>query len=223
VRTDIVIEIENREPRWRPRNVAQALAAAWSQTAGRLAFVLGLAGGLAAGWLLLPHLLYERQLQPLNFDHAMHTGDVGMACADCHAFRADGSFTGIPAVAACADCHSETQGESPAERRLVDDYVVAGREVPWLVYSRQPQNVHFSHAAHVELAGIECERCHGNHGETSSLPPYEVNRLSTYSRRIWGPRVAGGGPGMGDSMKMSDCSGCHARRGVQDHCLMCHK
>ncbi len=199
------------------------LAQACARQAGPLALAAGLACGLALGWLVLPAWLYGRQAQPLDFNHDLHTGQAGMACADCHAFRADGSFVGIPGTATCAECHAEPLGDTEAERILVEEYVAAGREIPWLVYSRQPQNVLFSHAPHVVLAGIECRRCHGDHGTGQTLPPYEYNRISTYSRNIWGPRLIGGGAEVWDSMKMSDCSRCHAERGVTDSCLMCHK
>lgn len=189
----------------------------------RALFILGLAIGLAIGWLLLPEILYSEQEQPMSFNHAIHATDAEMACDDCHAFRADGSFAGVPATTLCADCHEEALGDSEAERRLVDEYIGAGVEIPWLVYSRQPQNVYFSHAAHVLLAEIECRRCHGDQGTSTVSPALETNRISTYSRRIWGPRISGGGSEPWDSMKMNDCSACHAERGVEDHCLMCHK
>ena len=133
------------------------------------------------------------------------------------------TFPGIPSTALCADCHAEVSGESAAEKSLVEDYVTPGREIPWLVYSRQPDNVFFPHAAHVRLAEIECRYCHGDRGTSEASPTYEYNRISTYSRNIWGPRIAGGGPNTWDSMKMSHCTRCHAERGVKDSCLMCHK
>jgi len=194
-----------------------------SRLCRRLAFAGGLAGGLALGWLLLPGLLYSHQEQPLAFNHAIHTADEGMACDECHPFRDDGSFAGIPPVTLCADCHEEALGESEAEARLIEAYLTPDLEIPWFVYARQPQNVYFSHAAHVTLAEIDCDRCHGPHGATETLVPGQTNRISTYSRSIWGPRITGGGPSISDAMKMSDCSDCHARNGVQDHCLMCHK
>jgi hypothetical protein len=209
----------------RPRvlGLGERLLGVVAAVAARWAGLFGLAGGLAAGWLLLPALLYSQQPQPLAFNHAVHTVDEGMACADCHAFRSDGSFVGVPAVAVCADCHAEALGDTPAEKRLVEHFVATGREVPWLVDARQPQNVLFSHAAHVRLAEISCDRCHGPRGFSTTPPVHEVNRISTYSRSIWGPRIAGGGAEPWHSMKMSDCSSCHAARGVRDHCLMCHR
>lgn len=189
----------------------------------RWLFFIGLACGSLVGWQLLPEILYCRQEQPMSFDHAVHADEADLACEDCHVFRADGSFAGIPQLAVCVDCHEEPLGESEAERRLVADFIEQDREIPWLVYARQPQNVYFSHAAHVHLGEIECRRCHGDRGRADAAPPLEINRISTYSRNIWGPRISGGGPQLWDSMKMSDCSACHAERGVQDHCLMCHK
>lgn len=184
---------------------------------------LGLAAGLSAGWIALPALLYGRQQQPLPFNHRVHAEDAAMSCEDCHRFAADGSFAGIPPTGACVDCHSEAQGSSEAERMLVDEYLANGREVDWLVYARQPDNVHFPHAPHVRRAGLECRRCHGDRGSSTGTPAYEFNRITGYSRSIWGPRIAGGGPDVWDSMKMSACVACHAERGVKDHCLMCHK
>lgn len=183
----------------------------------------GLAAGLAAGWVALPALLYGRQEQPLAFNHQVHVVSAGMACEDCHGFADDGSFRGIPATASCADCHAEAQGTTEAERILVEEYVAGGREIRWLVYSRQPDNVYFSHAPHVRRAGLECRRCHGDRESSTTTPPYEFNRITGYSRAIWGPRIQGGGPHEWDSMKMSACVKCHAERGVKDHCLMCHK
>lgn len=185
--------------------------------------ILGLATGLLAGWVALPALLYGRQEQPLPFNHQSHVEGAGMACEDCHAFAADGSFSGIPTIDGCADCHGEVQGGTEAERRLVEEFVAAGREIPWRAYARQPDNVYFSHAPHVRRAGIECRRCHGDRGLSTDSPAYEFNRITSYSRAIWGPRIAGGGPNEWDSMKMGACVKCHAERGVRDHCLMCHK
>lgn len=190
---------------------------------GRALPILGLAAGLLAGWVALPAFLYGRQEQPLPFDHQVHVESAGMGCEDCHGFADDGSFTGIPPLSSCAGCHGEVQGESEAERRLVEDYVATGREIPWLVHARQPDNVYFSHAPHVRRAGLECRRCHGDHGTSTTTRVYEYNRISTYSRDIWGPRIGGGGPDEWDSMKMSACVRCHAHSGVRDHCLMCHK
>jgi hypothetical protein len=184
----------------------------------------GLACSLLAGWVLFPMLLYERIEQPLNFSHRVHAGEgVGLACDDCHPLAQDGRQAGIPAAAKCVDCHQEPIGASPDEARLVGEYLRAARPIPWQVYWRQPDNVHFPHAVHVRLAGIDCGECHGDHGANHTLPPYERNRISGYSRNIWGHSLARIGAGRGDGMKMNDCTRCHRRHGIEDGCLDCHK
>jgi hypothetical protein len=192
---------------------------------GSIAFLAGLVPALAAGWLAFPRLLYVKADQPLRFSHKTHAGEaVGLACEDCHALRADGTFTGIPAVAKCAECHAEPVGESADEKRLVEDYVKPGREIPWRVYARQPDNAFFPHAPHVKTAAIACERCHGPHGQTDTLRPHETNRVTGESRDVWGPTLLRVRREPWQGMKMSDCEGCHLERGRGGTaCIDCHK
>ena len=173
-------------------------------------FSLGLSIALGLGWAAFPRLLYARARQPIDFDHALHASDkTGYSCAECHPIGADGRFAGIPRTESCAGCHAEPQGASAEEKRLVDEYVKPGREIPWLVYARQPENVRFPHAIHVKRAGIACGRCHGAHGASASLPPHVTDRLSGYSR---------------DLRRMSDCEACHAASGhPRTACIACHK
>jgi len=173
-------------------------------------FSAGLALALALGWVGFPRLLFGRAEQPLRFSHRTHASDkTGFGCADCHPIGEDGRFAGIPRLDNCAGCHAEPQGSSAEEKRLVEEYVTPGREIPWLVYSRQPENVRFPHAVHVKQGGIACERCHGAHGASDTLPAHETNRITGYSRAV---------------TKMNDCESCHAEHlAARTACLACHK
>jgi hypothetical protein len=171
-------------------------------------FCAGLAFALVLGWLGFPRLLFARAEQPLRFSHRTHAS-TGFGCADCHPIGEDGRFAGIPGIESCAGCHAEPQGSSADEKRLVEEYVTPGRDIPWLVYSRQPENVRFPHAVHVKRGEIACVRCHGAHGESDALPVHETNRITGYSR---------------DLTKMSECESCHAERFPErTACLACHK
>ncbi|MGO9273409.1 MAG: menaquinone reductase multiheme cytochrome c subunit QrcA [Terriglobia bacterium] len=170
---------------------------------------LGLAAALLVGWVAFPRALYVQRRQPLEFRHQTHAEKSGDAqCSDCHVLRDDGTFAGIPPKETCAGCHSERIGTSKAEAILVDNYIKPGREIPWLVYARQPANVWFSHAVHVRRAALDCAECHSTYGKSHGVRVCEQDRISGYSR---------------DVMKMSDCESCHRRRNVEVGCLGCHE
>lgn len=196
-----------------------------------LFFLIGLIASLVAGWVIFPKLLYSQKNQPFDFNHAFHVEEVDNGCESCHFFREDGSFSGAPRLAQCVDCHEEMQGVSADEKEFVENYVIKGREVPWLIYSKQPDCVFFSHAAHVKGAEMNCTVCHGHIGESEHLKVYEENRISGYSRDIWGKNIAGLKRNTWDRMKMDDCAECHMEQtgrtsSVQtkkDGCFVCHK
>jgi hypothetical protein len=170
-------------------------------------FVVGLIGALIVGWWLFPPLLYSKKLQPVRFSHVVHVEDGGMACSDCHFNREDGSFSGIPNTGKCAECHAEPMGEDPEELRFVEEYVATGKQVEWVRYQVQPDNVFFSHAAHsVEACGSchpefeenpreLCNKCHPDVGGSDSAPAAQVNRITGYTSM---------------TMKMWQCERCHA-------------
>jgi hypothetical protein len=196
-----------------------------------LFFILGLVASLVLGWVIFPQLLYSKKTQPIDFNHALHNELVEDGCESCHFFREDGTYSGAPKLAQCIECHEEVQGESEEEEKFVTQYVAKGREVPWLVYARQPDCVFFSHIAHVKMGQMECVTCHGHIGESESLKMYEENRLTGYSRDIWGKNIAGIKWNSWDRMKMDDCSDCHQKNNVNQGsvqtnkggCFVCHK
>jgi hypothetical protein len=193
---------------------------------GGILFLLGFGIAIAAGWAGFPRILYRTEAQPLQFSHRVHTGEkVGMACDDCHSLTEAGYFTGVPKLEKCSGCHAEPVTQSQDEKLLVEKYVKPEREIPWLVYARQPQNVRFSHAIHMNKAKLECERCHGQHGKTDKLRTYQENRISGYSRDIWGYSISriSFEPPEHPPMKMDDCMRCHEDKNVVTACRACHK
>ena len=187
-------------------------------------FALGMGIALLTGWRAFPHVLYVRRSQPLEFLHQTHSAKSGTNdCSACHGFSSDGQFTGIAGIETCAGCHAEKMGSTQAEATLVSDYIKPSRETPWLIYSRQPANVWFSHAVHTKLAGLKCSDCHGSIGTSDRQHVYEQNRISGYSRDVWGHSLARLERAPHDGMKMSDCEDCHRRHRVEVGCLGCHQ
>jgi len=193
-------------------------------TAVTVFFIVGLVASLFFCWVIFPELLYSQKNQPVDYNHKIHLSIVDNGCQSCHFFREDGSFSGIPKLDNCAGCHEDVQGESEAEKILVEEYVKPGREIPWLVYSRQPDCVFFSHAAHINQAGLDCVTCHGHIGMSEHTKAYEENRITGLSRDIWGKNIAGIKKNSWDRMKMDDCAACHADlAGQKNACFVCHK
>ena len=189
-----------------------------------LFFLGGLALSLIVGWVIFPKLLYSQKKQPVDFNHALHMEmDEIDDCTSCHYFREDGSFSGAPKLAQCTDCHDSILSDTENELVFFEEYVQKNREVPWLIYAKQPPCVYFSHVAHVEMGQMDCVTCHGHIGESTTLPIYEQNRISLYSRNIWGHNIAGIAKNSWDRMKMDDCARCHVREGVRQASVQTHK
>jgi len=228
---EISAEAQDQESLTPPTNPQQTAPGKGAGGPITLFFILGLVASLVLGWVIFPQLLYSKKEQPVQFNHVLHNDLVDDGCESCHFFREDGTYSGVPKLAQCIDCHEEVQGESEEEAKFVNQYVLKEREVPWLVYSRQPDCVFFSHVAHVKMGQMDCVTCHGDVGESESLKPYEANRISGYSRDIWGKNIAGIKFNSWDRMKMDDCSECHVRENVNQGsvqtlrggCFVCHK
>ncbi len=183
---------------------------------GWLMFLAGFAMSLFVGWVVFPQALYSSKSQPFAFSHAVHgeDGPAGLSCEECHSFREDGSFSGVPTLAGCLDCHSDMQGTSPEEDAFHDAAVrmkAAGGEAQWFVEAKQPPCVYFSHAAHVYSAELACEECHRDVEKETSLPAGRQDRISGYSKFV------------AENMTMNDCADCHTRSGADNACFVCHK
>ncbi|MBU2548279.1 MAG: cytochrome c family protein [Proteobacteria bacterium] len=187
---------------------------------GWLSFFAGLILAVAAGWIIWQPLLYAKKTQPFPFNHVAHVEAAGLTCEECHKFDDMGRFSGAPPVRACLECHTweDRQNEdSEAETAFLNEFVTKDGEVKkeaeWLIYSKQPDCVYFSHIAHVKMGKIGCEECHGDHGKSAAPRPYYENRITRYSRDVY------------MKMKMTDCADCHTRRQKPENnaCFVCHK
>jgi len=168
---------------------------------------LGLAAGLAAGWLGYPRLAEVSVTQPIRFSHSVHAKQ-DVACKICHFAGPEGAFSGLPAIEVCASCHPETTGgrsENEKETdKLVTQYVKKGKNVPWLALARLPDHVLFTHGPHLALG---CAACHPDMSR-EDYPELKLNRISGYSNR---------------TMPMDRCRACHQDRKASVDCLACHR
>ena len=98
--------------------------------------------------------------QPVAFSHKLHAGELKMDCQYCH-FAADkGRHAAIPPTELCLNCHSQIKTNSPEIRKL-QEAVDSGENIRWKRVNLFPDYAYFNHAQHVNVAELDCMKCHG--------------------------------------------------------------
>lgn len=159
--------------------------------------ILGGVGGFAFGrFLLRPSTDVP---QPIAFNHALHTGDVGMTCDMCHPFFESGLHSGLPRLGTCMECHEEPLTESEEEQRI-RDLAAEGEDDVFRKLFKLPDHVFYSHRRHAALGEIPCETCHGDVATSTTPPERPLVRVT-----------------------MDFCTECHEDRNVESECTTCHR
>ena len=125
-------------------------------------------------------------VQPIHYSHRIHAGDNGIDCKYCHSSARVSKHSGIPSLNICMNCHksiyevsADTQKEGIDEygidynaeiKKLYaavgwDDneqkYTGETQPVKWVRIHNLPDFAYFNHSQHVEVAGVQCQTCHG--------------------------------------------------------------
>ena len=124
-------------------------------------------------------------VQPIHFSHKIHAGDNGIDCKYCHSAARTSKTSGIPSLNVCMNCHeniSEFTGEEGKEYDYTPEFYTGeiqklydavgwdvstqkytGKEKPvkWVRIHNLPDFAYYNHSQHVNVAGLECQTCHG--------------------------------------------------------------
>ena len=124
-------------------------------------------------------------IQPIHYSHKIHAGDNQIECQYCHYSAKKSKHSGIPSLNVCMNCHeniAEYNGEEDLEKVYTRDfytneikklykavgwdensqsYTGETEPVKWVRIHNLPDFVYFSHAQHVTVAGLDCQKCHG--------------------------------------------------------------
>ena len=71
--------------------------------------VIASLGSLAAGWRLPGDNRGYEPVQPINYSHRLHAGDIEIACMYCHSGAEQSRYAGIPSTSVCMNCHQEVR------------------------------------------------------------------------------------------------------------------
>lgn|SRR5574341_1178325 len=161
-----------------------------------LRILLFSAAGLVLGYNLSPLLPGAGVEQPFSFNHQVHRV---MECTLCHSGARTGVKAGLPRAEICLKCHA-TSPLANARYQEVWKQAENGSPILWQKLSKVPRHVYFSHNRHKQIAGLDCQQCHGNMSMRASPPSSPLKKIS-----------------------MNNCLNCHRKNNVSQDCAACHR
>lgn len=112
--------------------------------------------------------------QPIAYSHKLHAGKMAINCQYCHSGAEKSKHAGIPSASVCMNCHKAiSEGSTTGKEEIAKIYEAVGwdpvalkytgqeKPIKWVKVHNLPDHVAFSHATHVAVGKIECQKCHG--------------------------------------------------------------
>lgn len=131
--------------------------------AGALGFVAIYVGGIVTfGFTPYATDVGYMPVQPVQYSHARHAGQLGLDCRYCHVAVEEAANATIPPTQTCMGCHANVTLDD-ARKALVEPVLESyktGMPIEWIRVHDLPDYAYFNHSAHVRR-GIGCVSCHG--------------------------------------------------------------
>ena len=102
--------------------------------------------------------------QPIAFSHKIHAGQYEIDCKYCHTGVMKGKNANIPSPNICMNCHNQIKSGTNTGEGEIAKIVSAfenNKPIEWVRVHNLPDLAYFNHAQHVNVAGVECQTCHG--------------------------------------------------------------
>lgn len=125
--------------------------------------------------------------QPIAFSHKIHAGQFEIDCKYCHTGVMKGKQANIPSPNMCMNCHSQIrEGTLTGASEIAKIYSAVGynpdqgtytgvtKPIQWIRIHNLPDLAYFNHAQHVNVAGVQCETCHGPIKEMEVVKQYSL-------------------------------------------------
>src|SRR5262245_22394511 len=138
----------------------------WSNKVLPMALLFGVAPGAATVvggfWYYVTNKHIEvgyEPVQPIEYSHKLHAGDLGIDCRYCHSTVERSGFAQVPPTETCMNCHAKVRTDSVRLLGVRESYAT-DQPIPWIKVHNLPDYVYFDHSAHLN-AGVGCASCHG--------------------------------------------------------------
>ncbi|MBL0739758.1 c-type cytochrome [Chryseolinea sp. Jin1] len=102
--------------------------------------------------------------QPIAFSHKIHAGQMEIDCKYCHVGVMKGKSATIPSVNICMNCHNQIKAGTQTGEGEIAKITAAWenkKPIEWVRIHNLPDLAYFNHSQHVNVAGVECQTCHG--------------------------------------------------------------
>lgn len=183
-----IVKNEARLPIWKAFAKNQFLVLVTS------IFLLLASGYFAYGWMMQVGVDQNyAPVQPIHFSHRIHAGSNGIDCKYCHSSARVSKNAGIPSLNICMNCHknisevADTTATPEHSKAFYDaqiqklydavgwdkslqKYTGKSSPVKWVRIHNLPDFAYFNHSQHVTVAGVECQKCHGE------VQTYEIQK-----------------------------------------------
>ena len=125
--------------------------------------------------------------QPIAFSHKIHAGENGIDCNYCHSGARHSKTSGVPSANVCMNCHTYiNSGTNTGTEEIAKIYTAIGfdpetrtyiegyeqQPIEWVRIHNLPDLAYFNHSQHVNVAGVECQKCHGPVEEMDVVEQY---------------------------------------------------
>ncbi|MEZ4944575.1 MAG: c-type cytochrome [Cyclobacteriaceae bacterium] len=115
--------------------------------------------------------------QPIAFSHKVHAGQYEIDCNYCHTGAMKGRSANIPSPNICMNCHTQIRNGTNTGESEIAKIVAAvetNRPIEWVRIHNLPDLAYFNHSQHVNVAGVECQTCHGPIQEMDVVKQYSL-------------------------------------------------
>lgn len=115
--------------------------------------------------------------QPIAFSHKVHAGQYEIECKYCHTGALKGRSANIPSPNICMNCHTQIRkGTNTGESEIakIVAAVETNKPIEWVRIHNLPDLAYFNHSQHVNVAGVECQTCHGPIQEMDVVRQYSL-------------------------------------------------